>query len=130
MGAKAIINGNLGKDPELRYVPSKNDEAGSDRAVCGFSVFQSHDRKNRETDKYEDAGGFWVDVNVWGNDAEKLAKLLKKGYPVKVEGVLYQHTWTDSDNVARSQMRIDVDRNGVTVMTYNVENITFKKASE
>lgn len=124
MGAHAIIKGNLGKNPELKYVPVPTSQSPEDRAVCDFSVYQAHERKDKTTGEYVDAGGFWIEVSVWGRDAEPCAKLLKKGYPVRVEGKLYTSTWKDNDGVTRMSMKLDADRNGVTLMLYNTESVT------
>ena len=125
MGAKTTIEGNLGGNPELKFIDVKNGAGATEsRAVCEFSVFQSHEKRNKETDEWEDAGGFWVEVSVWGHRAENLAKVLKKGYAVAVPGNLYIHNWTDNDNVNRVTFKLEA--RDVTMQLYNVETINLR----
>lgn len=74
-----IIVGRLGRDPEMRYLPSG-------QAVCDFSVATSR--------QYNDASGqqvketTWFRISVWGKQAESCNQYLRKGSPVLVEGRL------------------------------------------
>lgn len=74
-----IIVGNLGRDPEMRYIPSG-------QAVCDFSIATSR--------QYNDASGqqvketTWFKISVWGKQAESCNQYLRKGRPVLVEGRL------------------------------------------
>jgi single-strand DNA-binding protein len=74
-----IIVGNLGRDPEMRYLPSG-------QAVTSFSVACSR--------KYTNSGGqqvdetIWFRVSAWGKQAEVTNQYLKKGSKVLVEGTL------------------------------------------
>jgi len=129
MGAKVIVQGNLGKNPELKY-PVVSSEVGNEtKAVCEFSIYQSHNRFNKETSEYEDIGGFWIDVSIWGKEGESLAKVLCKGYPVKVEGEMYLWPWVDSDGEKRITIRVESGRDGVSLMLYPVENVQFRQPS-
>ena len=78
MYQKITIVGNLGKDPEMRYL-----ESG--QAITSFSVatsreYTAHDEKVKET--------VWFRVSVWGKMAEVCNQYLKKGSKVLVEGRL------------------------------------------
>lgn len=73
-----IFIGNLGKDPELRYIPSG-------QAVCSFPVASNEVRKvNGEVIKETT----WYRVSVWGKQAESCNTYLHKGSRVLVEGKL------------------------------------------
>lgn len=73
-----IFIGNLGKDPELRYIPSG-------QAVCSFPVASNEVRKvNCEVIKETT----WYKVSVWGKQAESCNTYLHKGSRVLVEGKL------------------------------------------
>ena len=129
MGASIKISGNIGRDPELRFIRSNNSSNDENRAVCSFSVYQSNERKVASGD-YEDKGGFWVDVNVWGRDAEHQAKILKKGHAVTVTGNYYIDVWVDQDGGNRITHRVDADRNGVTMQLYKLTGVTVREAAQ
>lgn len=90
---KAIILGNLGKDPELRYT-----QGGG--AVCNFSVATSEkwtDKgSGREQEKTE-----WHRVIAFGKTAENVAQYLGKGSPVYVEGRIQTREWQDKEGQKR-----------------------------
>jgi single-strand DNA-binding protein len=85
---KAMIIGNLGRDPEMRYTQSG-------QAVTQFTV-----AVNRN---YKDAGGEWKEetewfrVVAWAALAERTAEYLRKGRKVYVEGRLQTRTWEGQD---------------------------------
>ena len=89
---KAMIIGNLGRDPEMRYT-----QGG--QAVTQFTV-----AVNRN---YKDAGGEWKEetewfrVVAWGPLAERSAEYLRKGRKVYVEGRLQTRNWEDKDGQKR-----------------------------
>lgn len=81
---KAMIYGNLTRDPELRSLPSGG-------AVCSFSVatnrvFKKADGSRQETTEFHN-------VVVFGRQAETCAQYLKKGSPAYVEGRLQTRSW-------------------------------------
>jgi single-strand DNA-binding protein len=74
-----IIVGNLGKDPEMRYMPSG-------QAVTSFSVATS--RKYTSSNGEQVNETIWFRVSAWGKQAEVCNQYLKKGSKVLVEGRL------------------------------------------
>jgi single-strand DNA-binding protein len=74
-----IVVGNLGKDPEMRYLPSG-------QAVTSFSVASS--RKFTSSDGTVKDETIWFRVSAWGKQAETCNTYLKKGNKVIVEGRL------------------------------------------
>lgn len=79
--------GNLGADPELKHV----EIDGKPRAVAALRIY--FERPVPDGDGgFTDKGGFWLPVNLWGPKAETIAKLLRKGARVRVEGTLVQDT--------------------------------------
>jgi single-strand DNA-binding protein len=98
---KAIILGNLGNDPEVRYMPNGD-------AACNFSV--------ATTEKYKDKGGEqkeqteWHRVSFFGKLAEVCGEYLKKGSAVYVEGRIQTRKWTDKEGVERYTTEIRGDR--------------------
>ena len=76
--SKAMIIGNLGRDPEMRYTPNG-------RPVTEFSVAVNQSTKNQQTGEWVEATD-WFRVTVWGDRAERTAENLRKGNRVFVEG--------------------------------------------
>ena len=87
MYQKIIIVGNLGSDPEMRYLPSG-------MAVTNFSVATSRTWNDNETGKQEETT--WFRVSVWGKQAETANQYLAKGRKVLVEGRLIPDGQTGS----------------------------------
>lgn len=100
--------GNVGAAPTLRRVPVD----GEQRAVADLRVY--FDRRIHKGDgRFEDEGGFWLTVSVWGTRAENVARLIQKGARVHVVGVLRQETWNDRETgQPRSEMRLAIERQG------------------
>lgn len=89
---KAIICGNLGKDPELRYTP-----AGA--AVCTFSVATSERYKDKQGQQQEKTE--WHNIVVWSQLAELCSKYLTKGSKVLLEGKIQTRSYDDRDGNTR-----------------------------
>lgn len=84
---RAIILGNLGSDPELRYTQNQT-------AVCKFSV--ATNKRSKDKDEVT-----WHNVIVWGKPAEVCSKHLSKGSKVLVEGEIVHRKYTDKNGVER-----------------------------
>ena len=85
---KVILVGNLGSDPELKYMQSGT-------AMCTFSVATNESYKDAEgqmVDKTE-----WHRIVTWGRLAEICGEYLKKGRQVYLEGQLQTRSWEDQD---------------------------------
>lgn len=80
MYQKIIVVGNLGRDPEMRYMPDGT-------AVTSFSIATSRRWTDRNTGQPVDETT-WFRVSVWGNQAESTNQYLSKGRRVLVEGRL------------------------------------------
>ena len=90
---KVIIIGNLGKDPEVRYLPS-----GS--AICNIAVATSRQWKDKTSgDKQEETE--WHRITFFDRMAEIAGEYLKKGRSVYVEGRLKTRKYTDKDGVEK-----------------------------
>jgi single-strand DNA-binding protein len=88
---KAMIIGNLGRDPEMRYTPNG-------QAVTQFTVAVNRNYRVGEEWKEETE---WFRVVVWGQLAERMAENLRKGRKVYVEGRLQTRSWEDKDGQKR-----------------------------
>ncbi len=90
---KVIIVGNLGKDPEMRYMP--NGEA-----VCNITVATSERWKDKATGEKKEITE-WHRVVFSRKLAEIAGQYLKKGRQVYVEGALRTRKWTDKEGQER-----------------------------
>lgn len=93
---KVILMGNLTRDPEVRYTPG-----GTAVSEIGLAV----------NDRRKDAKGDWVDevtfvdITLWGRQAEIAGEYLNKGSQILVEGRLKLDSW-EKDGQKRSKLRV------------------------
>jgi single-strand DNA-binding protein len=90
---KVILIGNLGKDPEVRYIPS-----GS--AVANLTLATSESWKDQQSGEQQERTE-WHNVVFYGRLAEIAGEYLKKGSKVYVEGSLRTRKWQDKNGVDR-----------------------------
>jgi single-strand DNA-binding protein len=89
---KAMLIGNLGKDPELRFTPNG-------RAVARFPVATSEqwtDANGQRQDRTE-----WHNIVVWGKQAESCGQYLSKGRQVFIEGSIRSRQYDDKEGQKR-----------------------------
>ena len=98
---KVILVGNLGNDPDTRYMPS-----GS--AVTNLSVATNESWKDKETGEQKDRTE-WHKVAMFGRLAEIAAEYLRKGSQVYIEGKLRTRKWQDKDGNDRWTTEIIAD---------------------
>jgi len=96
---KVIIAGNLTRDPELRYTPKGTAVARITLAVNRTYTSSEGGEKKEEVS--------FVDVDIWGRQAEVISQYMKKGRPLLVEGRLKQDTWEDK-NTKQKQSKLKV----------------------
>ncbi|MGH8625351.1 MAG: single-stranded DNA-binding protein [Gammaproteobacteria bacterium] len=114
-----IGRGNLGANPDLKQITVE----GEPRTVTELRVY--FDRQVPDGNGgFEDRGGFWLPVHLWGPRGESVAKLLPKGARVRVEGTLVQDTWEDKDGETVS--RIEVQADSIDLDLSRVEAVTFR----
>jgi single-strand DNA-binding protein len=94
---KVILIGNVGRDPEIRYLQSGD-------AVANFSLATSESWKDKSGDKQERTT--WHRVEVFGKVAEIVKQYVTKGSPLYVEGSLVTDEWTDKDGNKRSTTKV------------------------
>lgn len=98
---RVILIGNLTRDPELRYTPNNT-------AVADFGI-----AVNRN---YQDGSGEWkedttfVDITVWGRQAENASQYLEKGNRVFLEGRLRLDQWETDSGEKRSKHGVTAER--------------------
>lgn len=98
---KVIIVGNLGRDPETRYMP--NGEA-----VTNVAVATTESWKDKNTGEKKELTE-WHRITFYRKLAEIAGQYLKKGSQVYVEGRLQTRKWTDKDGVERYTTEIIAD---------------------
>jgi len=98
---KVILVGNLGKDPEVRYL-----EGGT--AVANFPIATSETYKDRTSGERK-TNTEWHNIVVWRGLAEIAEKYLKKGSQIYLEGKLRTRQWQDKDGNNRYTTEIVAD---------------------
>jgi single-strand DNA-binding protein len=98
---KVILIGNLGADPETRYLPSGD-------AVCNIRIATTDTWKDKSGEKQEHTE--WHRVAFFGKTAEIAGEYLKKGSPVYVEGRIRTRKWQDKEGQERYSTEIVADR--------------------
>jgi single-strand DNA-binding protein len=93
---KVIMAGNLTKDPEIRYIPS-GTPVTSFRIAVNYRYRQGDELKDDVT---------YIDIVVFGRQAESCSQYLKKGDGVLVEGRLQERRWEGEDGQRRSKYEV------------------------
>ena len=98
--SKAIIVGNMTRDPELRTTPSGTQ-------VCGFTVAVNRNYKDGSGGNKEQVS--FIDCSAWGRSGEIIAQYAKKGSGILVSGRIEQRSWEDKEGQKRSRVEINVE---------------------
>lgn len=99
--SKAIITGNITRDPELRTTPSG-------ATVCSFSV--AVNRTFRDSSGNQQESVSFIDCSAWGKAGEIISQFAKKGTGIMVSGRLDQRSWEDKNSgLKRSRVEIVVE---------------------
>ena len=97
---KVLLMGNLTRDPEVRYTPKGT--AVGDLAIAINDSYKAQDGTIKESVTY-------VDIEVWGRQAETCKQYLTKGRPVFIEGQLRLDQW-EQEGVKKSKLKVRADR--------------------
>ena len=89
---KVMVIGHVGRDPEMRYIPSG-------KPVTSFSVATSRSWTNSEGERRQETE--WFNVVAWGNLAEICKQHIRTGQQVYVEGRLQTRSWEDHEGKKR-----------------------------
>src|SRR3954447_5355921 len=98
---KVILVGNLGADPETRYLPSGD-------AVTNIRIATTENWKDKSGEKQEHTE--WHRVAFFGKTAEIAGEYLKKGSPIYIEGRIRTRKWQDKEGQDRYSTEIVADR--------------------
>jgi single-strand DNA-binding protein len=99
---KVIIVGNLGADPETRYLPSGE-------AVTNIRVATTDKWKDKQSGETKEATE-WHRISLFGRQAEVAGEYLKKGSQVYIEGSIRTRKWQDKEGQDRYSTEIRADR--------------------
>jgi single-strand DNA-binding protein len=99
---KFIGIGNLGRDPEMRFMPNGN-------AVCNFSIAISERYKDKASGDMKEITE-WVNIVMFGKLAEIAGEYLKKGSKVYVEGKLKTEKYTDKNGVEKFSTKVVAEK--------------------
>ncbi|QJC28895.1 single-stranded DNA-binding protein [Enterobacteriaceae endosymbiont of Plateumaris rustica] len=119
---KVILIGNLGKDPEIRYMPNRN-------AVVNIIIATSENWKDKQTKENKEKTE-WHRIVIFGKLAEIANEYLRKGSQVYIEGSLQTRKWQDQNGQNHYITEIIVSVGGTMQMLGNNrqnENITNKQ---
>jgi single-strand DNA-binding protein len=95
---KVLLMGNLTRDPEVRYTPKGTAIANIGLAVNRVWSTESGEKKEEVT---------FVDVEVWGRQAETIGQYMAKGRPIFIEGRLKLDSWDDKETgQKRNKMKV------------------------
>lgn len=97
---KVMLIGNLGKDPEVRYL-----EGGTAIAKFPLATKEVFTDKNGQKNEHTD----WHHIVMWKNLAERAEKVLKKGKQIYVEGKIRSRSWEDKEGNTRYITEIIAD---------------------
>lgn len=96
---KVILIGNVTRDPEIKYTPKGTAVTDVGLAVNRFIPASDGGERREETT--------FIDVTLWGRQAEIAGEYVKKGRPVYIEGRLQMDTWDDKQTgQKRSKLRV------------------------
>ncbi|OCG69578.1 hypothetical protein A9G43_00675 [Gilliamella sp. Occ3-1] len=111
---KVILVGNLGQDPEVRYMPNGN-------AVANISIATSETWKDKQTNENRERTE-WHRVVVFGKLAEIAGEYLKKGSQVYLEGQLQTRKWQDQSGQDRYTTEVVINPIGGTLQILGTRN--------
>lgn len=105
---KVILVGNVGQDPEIRYMPSGG-------AVANLTIATSESWKDKQSGETKEKTE-WHRVVIFGKLAEITGEYVKKGQQVYIEGSLQTRKWTDQAGVERYSTEVVVNVGGTMQM--------------
>lgn len=112
---KVILIGNLGKDPDVRYLDNGV-------AVANMSIATTENYKNKKGDRVSQTE--WHEIVLWRGLAEIAEKYLKKGSSVYIEGKIRTNKWVDKEGVTRNKVEIMADKMNMLSKSINNEDVS------
>ena len=103
---KVMLIGNVGKDPEVRYLDGNNAGSGSAK-VAQFTLATTERFRDRNGELRENTE--WHNIVAWRNSADVAEKFVKKGTQLYIEGKLRSRSWTDQTGLKHYTTEVIVD---------------------
>lgn len=107
MSIQVTVKGNLGSDPELKFVKTGRGDTG----LVTFSL--AYTPRERKGEQWVDGETMWFRVVQWGEKAETLVDALSKGDTVIVSGSMKQSKFMGKDGVEKTALEINASDVGV-----------------
>ena len=104
---KVMLIGNVGKDPDVRYLETNPSNPGNNAKVASFPLATSERYRDRNGELRENTE--WHNVVVWRGNADVVEKFVRKGTQLYVEGRLRTRQWTDQTGNKRYTTEVVVD---------------------
>jgi single-strand DNA-binding protein len=102
-----MLIGNVGKDPEVRYLENNPQNPGNNVKVASFPLATSERYRDRNGELRENTE--WHNVVVWRNNADVAEKYVRKGTQLYIEGRLRTRSWTDQTGNKRYTTEVVAD---------------------
>ena len=90
---KVMLIGNVGKDPEVRYLDGNNNPNSGSTKVATFTLATTERYRDRNGELRENTE--WHNIVAWRNSADVAEKYIRKGTQLYIEGKLRTRSWTD-----------------------------------
>lgn len=100
MSIPIVVKGNLGNDPELKFVKTSRGDTG----LTTFSL--AHKPRERKGDEWVEGDTMWFRVVIWGEKGEGLVDALRKGDQVLVQGSFKQTSFEGRDGEKKTALEI------------------------
>ena len=104
---KVMLIGNVGNDPEVRYLESNPQNPSANSKVASFRLATTERYRDRSGELRENTE--WHSIVVWRNNADVVEKFVHKGSQVYIEGKLRTRQWTDQTGAKRYTTEVVAD---------------------
>ena len=104
---KVMLIGNVGNDPEIRYLDSNPQGPQGNAKVASFRLATTERYRDRNGETRENTE--WHNIVAWRSNADVIERFVHKGSQIYVEGRLRTRKWTDRDGKDRYTTEIQVD---------------------
>lgn len=119
-----IGKGNLGDSPNLKRLARRN-KPDEEFVVCSMRVFFARYGTDQDTGEVGQIGGFWREVEIYGNKAEACARFLKKGARVLVVGE--ERDFYAKDDGGNEVQVVKVVAEDVALQLTRIESVVFAR---
>ena len=104
---KVMLIGNVGNDPEVRYLESNPQNPQANAKVASFRLATTERYRDRNGETRENTE--WHNIVVWRNNADVVEKFVHKGSQIYIEGKLRTRQWTDQTGNKRYTTEVVAD---------------------